>query len=584
MSDPQLSKEVGSSGPNPLPKNPSDKTQNITKGKGKVSVKVSKAPWADLFRKSEETVDPSFNLSFCPPVNGTAILEECEIWVPPNPWKFGLLGGFAGRFPGMDGVEALVKSWKVRCRVNHQANGFVLFRFQSEEDRCSVISVGPYFLYGKRFFFDSLPENFRIENSELCMKPTWVRLTELPNICWKSAAFSKIASCLGNPICMDKVTKIGKKRDYARILVEIDSSIPPLEQVPVLLPNGDTFNQAVFYEEYPCFCLHCKSVRHYKEQCPKLEPLPGSGDRRAPRQIDNCKRVGLEWKWKKIVLADCNPDVAFGNSEETEYVLGKGSLDSPGLTTSPSSVENLVEAGLEEDREPLSVEGSDVPCKETDQTSDEPGMVELQEKLADKIPRSIDTMDMSVVTHVISPPLISPDFPLAHSDSALLDPTSSIGLEMVPYKPSVIVTGNFQAVENKDPSWDDFADMLPVFSSAFPTLGPFAFDKEIMALHIKARKASKEFLEFQMEANKVRKKFAELEKPSNVEILNQTVESNSPKPSDYKAALLSPPKGVQNQPKQGVKAKVSSKALPIPLRAKSLFRSSGRRRPTPSPK
>nr|GMC53672.1 hypothetical protein Iba_chr01dCG8860 [Ipomoea batatas] len=108
MSDPQLSKEGGSSGPNPLPKNPSDKTQNNTKGKGKVSVKVSKAPWADIFRKSEETVDPSFNLSFCPPVNGTAVLEECEIWVPPKPWKFGLLGD----------VE-----------LNHQAIGFVMFRF-----------------------------------------------------------------------------------------------------------------------------------------------------------------------------------------------------------------------------------------------------------------------------------------------------------------------------------------------------------------------------------------------------------------------------------------------------------------------
>nr|GME04580.1 hypothetical protein JCGZ_08271 [Ipomoea batatas] len=579
MSVHQKSNPSGSKNAPPPPENPkvSAHSQFKGKGKGNVPVKPSKAPWADLFRKSEETVDPSFNLSFYPPVNGTAVLEESEIWVPPKPWKFGLLGCFAGRFPGLEGLDALVKTWKVGCKANPQPNGFVLFRFQSEEDRCSVISSGPYFLYGKRLFFDSLPENFRLESSDLCMKPTWVRFTDLPSKCWKPAAFSKIASCIGNPICMDKVTKIGKKRDYARILVEIDSSIPPLEYVPVLLPNGETFNQAVFYEDYPCFCMHCKSVRHYKEQCPKLEPLPGSGDRREPRQIDICKRVGLEWKWKNIVLADCSPGLGLGGLEGAITISEKDGLG--------SSSEEILDGKKKE------LDGNDPLKIGTEQQLDEKGtglmeFHEGHELMIQQVPRSIEPLGISELLSKINLPVeqfISPKNGfVVNIGRDMMEPEHSKGLELIPFKPSVVVSRSFHLEAGKGPSWDDFTDMAPVFSSSFPSLGPFAFDKEIMALQIKAKKASKEFAEFQQEANRVCKRFAELKKsPLKGSAVVQMEGKLKEKPVDFKAALLSPPKDVQNHNKNGGKVRNVTKSLPIPLRAKTLFKGNGRRRPTP---
>nr|GMD16276.1 hypothetical protein Iba_chr07cCG7810 [Ipomoea batatas] len=38
-----------------------------------------KSPWTDLFKQSKETVDSSLKLKFCPPKNGTDILEEHEV-------------------------------------------------------------------------------------------------------------------------------------------------------------------------------------------------------------------------------------------------------------------------------------------------------------------------------------------------------------------------------------------------------------------------------------------------------------------------------------------------------------------------
>nr|GMD03986.1 Endonuclease/exonuclease/phosphatase protein [Ipomoea batatas] len=85
-------------------------------------------------------------------------------------------------------------------------------------------------------------------------------------------------------------------------------------------------------------------------------------------------------------------------------------------------------------------------------------------------------------------------------------------MEIVPFIPSVVVANEAHTITEESSYWEDAADLLPVFSSAFPSLGPFAFDKEIMALRIKARKASKEFLELQLEAHRVCKKFADLKK------------------------------------------------------------------------
>nr|GMC86851.1 Vestitone reductase [Ipomoea batatas] len=369
------------------------------------------------------------------------------------------------RFPGLDGIDVLVKSWKVKCRSNPQSNGFVLFRFQSEEDRCSVISSGSYFLYGKRLFFDSLPENFKLESSDFCMVPTWVRFTDLPAKCWKPATFSKIASCLGNLISMDKVTKIGNKKDYARILVEIDSSIPPHVSVIDLLPNGETFHHAVSYEVYPRFFMHCKSVKHYKEQCPKLEPLPGFGDRRAPRQIENCKRGETEGN-----VVDCP------NSFEIQGGVGLGEIEGT-KADCPSSLgyPSLEPDGMKEVVN-VSLVGEDpVTSNGNEPTPLDRKPVVDDDALMESIPRGISSttipMDTSLFHDAIIPQSVGNVDNLHFTKPARPDSGSNIGMEIVPFNSSVVVSGDCWATAGGCSRWEAVDDSLPIYSSSFPSLG-----------------------------------------------------------------------------------------------------------------
>nr|GMC90863.1 Vestitone reductase [Ipomoea batatas] len=297
----------------------------IEKGKGPSSSKSPKAPWADLFRKSEETVDAAFNLSFCPLVNGTAVLEESEIWIPQNTWKFGLLRCFARRFPGLDGIDALVKSWKgeiegnvVDCSNSFEIQGGVGFgEIEGTDANCS--------------------------------------------------------SSLGSP---------------------------PLE------PDG--------MKEVVNVSLVCE------------DPVTSNGNE--PTPLD-----------RKPVVDD--------------------------------------------------------------------------DALMESIPRGISSttipMDASLLNNAIIPQSLGNVDNLHFTEPARPDSRSSLGMDIVPFNSSVVVSGDCWATAGGCSRWET------VDSSSFPSLCPFAFDKEIMVLYLKANKASREFAAFQLEANRVCKKFAEYKRSSS---------------------------------------------------------------------
>nr|GME19426.1 hypothetical protein JCGZ_08271 [Ipomoea batatas] len=208
-----------------------------------------------------------------------------------------MLGCFAGRFPGISAIQALVDSWNIQCKWSTQPNDHVLFRFNTEEDRCTILSKGDYSLFGKPLFLKSLPEHFHLDNNDFSTLPIWVQFPSLPTDFWGEIALSKIASCIGKPLWSDDTTKELKKGGYARVLVEIDTSFHPLEAIPVSTPSGYSFAQEVFYELPPCFCTKCRSNEHYKEECngkwknsrrgrKSIPPKGKRGKSRRPRSVD----------------------------------------------------------------------------------------------------------------------------------------------------------------------------------------------------------------------------------------------------------------------------------------------------------
>lgn len=101
--------------------------------------------------------------------------------------------------------------------------------------------------------------------------------SQLPLQCWNTRAISKIASKIGKPICINNVTKERKRISYARVLVEIDTSVAPIEVFDVKLPSRITYAQYVFYENLPKFCNYCFMFGHLRDNCRNLHPKDDTG-------------------------------------------------------------------------------------------------------------------------------------------------------------------------------------------------------------------------------------------------------------------------------------------------------------------
>ncbi|GFY90954.1 hypothetical protein Acr_07g0011500 [Actinidia rufa] len=107
----------------------------------------------------------------------------------------------------------------------------------------------------------------RFENEAISCFPVWIQLRNLPLELWSPNALGKICSKIGKPIHTDKMTANRERVSYARCLVEVNMAKELTHSVIINLPNGDAFEQVMFYENLPRFCTHCKVVGHSEAGC-----------------------------------------------------------------------------------------------------------------------------------------------------------------------------------------------------------------------------------------------------------------------------------------------------------------------------
>nr|GMD05117.1 uncharacterized protein LOC109177999 [Ipomoea batatas] len=341
---------------------------------------------------------------------------------------------------------------------------------------------------------------------------------------------------------MDYATKLAKKRDYARMLVEIDSSIPPVESIPILLPNGETLHQAVYFEQYPCFCVNCKSSKHWVENCPKLKGIPPADSAFPPLKIVDCKRNGNEWRWNKEELS---PESVEPNTMIDKPVEGSSDskLASHGVVTPNEPVETNLpteavcegeqrteEAVCEREDQPESLAS---PVNSKDSVSDQEEVVCEREDQPESLASPVNSKD-SVSDKEEAAPSTLTAVPL----EADLD-GSDDKIEVIPRSPPV---GSPCAVSPAARfQWDEVPNFMPLFTTHLPSFGPFAFDKDLIAYQLKANKAHEEFVAFQKEANRVCKEFVAMKKGSSVDLSpTKSAAVSPPKSFDFRAALLSP--------------------------------------------
>ncbi|KAJ8749677.1 hypothetical protein K2173_010097 [Erythroxylum novogranatense] len=231
-----------------------------------------KPSFASLFWNNRDLTQ-GFRLEHIPADKEVTILAEDRLELEKE-WGYCLVGVFTGRFPGMKAVEGLLSQWGVACKLIPREGGWLVFRFESDQARTSVLAGGPYVLYGKTLMLKTLAPGFSFNFKDFMAMPLWIKLPNVPLDLWTDKGLSKIGSMVGKPICSDLVTTQRARVGYARLLVKVDVSKRLVTNFDVLLLEGICFNQQVVYETYPSYCCDCRHFGHNVFICKKTSPKP----------------------------------------------------------------------------------------------------------------------------------------------------------------------------------------------------------------------------------------------------------------------------------------------------------------------
>ncbi|KAG5099586.1 hypothetical protein JHK82_044638 [Glycine max] len=202
-------------------------------------------PWVNLF-KDNRSPSKGFGMKFSPPPSDDKVLlEEIDLQPLEEAWGHSLIGYVAGRFPGKKALLDCWQKWGVKFSYSSHESGWLVFKFESEDDLNQVLSAGPYFIFQRPLLLKVMPAFFDFGNEELSKIPVWVKLRNLPLELWNPQALGKILSKIGSPIRFDHLTTSKGSISFARALVEVDASLELIDEVRFRLPIGKTFVQKI---------------------------------------------------------------------------------------------------------------------------------------------------------------------------------------------------------------------------------------------------------------------------------------------------------------------------------------------------
>ena len=270
---PLLSPSAGLSGVRPPPSAVVEDCAPLTTDVAGTSLASSPGSrvWKDLFSAGKQSAPctklQNFSLNH---LTKSYVISPEDIQPQFDVWNLCVVGYVSSKSPGFRALNGLISSvWKCASTLSIHDSGWLVFRFNSEEAKLSVLHGGPYLVYGKPLILRPMTRFFDFSTKEMSKVPIWVRFPSLPLCCWSPPCLSKIASVLGKPIQSDHMTSSLARLSYARVLVEVDLREVLQHSVVVSLPDGSPLHQHVVYEALPKFCNFCNVLGHNRLLCPK---------------------------------------------------------------------------------------------------------------------------------------------------------------------------------------------------------------------------------------------------------------------------------------------------------------------------
>ncbi|XP_019263163.1 PREDICTED: uncharacterized protein LOC109240928 [Nicotiana attenuata] len=262
--------------------------------------------WVNLFA-GNRLAARGMSLSYIPPVikEGEKItqLNQAELEKGTAKWKQAAILYVMGATPSIGALERYIAvkwNFTAKPKIYLHNDGYFLLKFNTLEVRDEVLYSVPHTINNKPIIIKPWKANFNFDEEVLRMVPLWVQFPELPLNCWELETLSRISSVLRNQVYADECTSRVERISFARVLVEIDVTVPLPRMIKVQGPTGRNFEQEVWYDWVLDYCEVCLQVGHgcnnsYESQIPEQKQK----HKEKPVKKVIPKNQVMEWKAKQ---------------------------------------------------------------------------------------------------------------------------------------------------------------------------------------------------------------------------------------------------------------------------------------------
>ncbi|KAF5202724.1 hypothetical protein FRX31_007688 [Thalictrum thalictroides] len=155
-----------------------------------------------------------------------------------------IIGGFVSKKLPFGFVrETLTRTWRLKNNFIMKQYGEMMysFKFMSDDDRKQVLEMGSLHIASQLFILRPWKLFVEAEFNDLKTIPVWVVMKRFPMELWDDEGFGRVASTIGKPLFVDKLTESMTRTSYARVCVEIDTKCTYPDHATVVLDEQRTF-------------------------------------------------------------------------------------------------------------------------------------------------------------------------------------------------------------------------------------------------------------------------------------------------------------------------------------------------------
>lgn len=191
---------------------------------------------------------------------------------------------FNGFWPKSDALHQWIYStWTTNCEIYLCPKGFFIVRFNTEQEKDSIINQGPWFWGSAGLFTTPWFSDFDANTMIVSKMPVWVRLHGLPLHFWHR----KVLTAIGKFLKMDEDRAIRGIFTFARMCVEVDLSQGLPDHITLNFNNSQWIQQ-LDYENTVFRCRGCMQTGHLQYDFPFA--------RKDPKRTKKQQRKAKGWQ------------------------------------------------------------------------------------------------------------------------------------------------------------------------------------------------------------------------------------------------------------------------------------------------